>query len=97
VLPGPIVRVANRSQFRSAAMQGAVGFVDLDQLPLLEGATLDTPIVAIVDCKPNDTLAATIRALETHPNLCHVLTASAAIAARMHAPGRADRALRRGP
>jgi hypothetical protein len=57
-------------------MQGAVGFVDLDQLPLLDGASIETPIVAIVDCKPADTLAATIRALETHPNLCHVLTAS---------------------
>lgn len=72
VLPGPLVRVTNRAQLRSAVLRGAILFVDLEMIDQLEGLTLATPIVAIVDGK--DALSTTVRTLAQYPWLSHVLT-----------------------
>jgi len=84
VLPGFVVRVANRSQLESAALRASVVFVGADRVDQLIGGPIDIPIVAIVDCEPSDTFANTIGTLASCPSVCHILTASLLFSPRAH-------------
>jgi hypothetical protein len=69
-LTGTCVVVKSRNEFLAATLRGAaMGFVDAELLSQVEGETSNVPIVGVVD----DTLSTTIRALDTHPWLAHLV------------------------
>jgi len=77
VLPEPRVCVRSRSQLVSElAKRGAVAFVDVDLLPLLDGLQTQAPIIGIYDDNGSNTLASAVRALGKFSWLAHVVSTS---------------------
>ncbi len=77
VLPKPFVCVRSRTQLvDELSKRGAVAFVDVDLLPLLEGIQGQAPIIGIYDDNGSNTLTSAVRALGTFSWLAHVVSTS---------------------
>jgi hypothetical protein len=75
VLGPPYVCVLNRDELIAACASGnAVAFVDMDLLEGMNGDSINAPIIALMDHKPAEALAETVRMLDTVPWLAHVLS-----------------------
>lgn len=75
VLAPPYVCVLNRDELIAACASGnAVAFVDLDLLEGMNGESVNAPLIALMDHKPAEALAETVRMLDAIPWLAHVLS-----------------------
>ncbi|HEU0033033.1 MAG TPA: hypothetical protein VFQ53_20515 [Kofleriaceae bacterium] len=74
LLPGPISIAKSRSGLVAAIARGAtIAFVDADLLDRFDGAALRIPVIAILEGKPTEALAGSIKLLDRYPWLAHVI------------------------
>jgi hypothetical protein len=99
-LPQRTTFVQNRRAFFGASFtRGAVAFVDANYLDLIDGARMSIPIVAVLDVPVADTLPRTIRLLDEHAWLSHVVQTPllSLSRGRTHLEGLLDRLTSRSP
>ena len=75
VLSAPYVCVLNRDELIAACASGkAVAFVDTELLEGMNGDLVNAPLIALMDHKPAEALAETVRMFDAIPWLTHVVS-----------------------
>lgn len=75
LVPAPYVCVFNAQELVAATTGGnAVVFVDIELIDQVSGDAINAPIIGLIDHKPAEALAETVRWLDTVPWLAHVIS-----------------------
>jgi hypothetical protein len=75
ILPAPWICVLSRAELVAACTSGnSIAFVDVDVLDQLDADSVNAPIIAVLDAKPNEALAETVRLLDKLSWLAHLVS-----------------------